>query len=99
MIERRHLRLVVSNGNGSIVDMSIDGMSAPAAHGGPSVHRLAAQVVSMARTWAAEQDSMGVVPEATTSAGIAQRNLMDAVHDLEYSEIVAPVRQYGFPPV
>lgn len=100
MIERRHLRLVVSNTSGT-VDMSISevSMSIPDAHGEPSVHRLAAQVVHMARTWAAEQDAVGLVPEISTSVGMAQRNLMDAVHDLEYFEVAAPQRWYGLPPV
>lgn len=66
-----------------------------------SVHRLATQVVSMARTWAAEQDSIGAIPEITTSAGLAQRSLMDAIHDLEYYEsgLTQQNHHYGNDPV
>jgi hypothetical protein len=87
---QRHLRLVVSNPE--IM------MSMPIETAG-SAHRLAAQVVNMARTWAAEQDCIGFIPEIGTSVGLAQRALMDAVHDLEYFESGTAHQRYGRPPI
>lgn len=89
----RHLRLVASN--------STTTMITPAPTSTPvsgSAHRLAAQVVHLARTWAAELDASRVIPEVDTSIGLAQRDLMDAVHDLEYYEMGRDARRFGSPP-
>lgn len=93
MIQWGHLRLVVNNSAGEI------SMNMPMRNdaSGPSPHRLAAQVVNLARAWAAEQDAGGVIPEIGTPAGLAQRDLMDAVHDLEYFESGAPTWNYRLP--
>lgn len=75
----RHLILVVDNTQTGLV---ADAPLAPVV----SVHRLAACVVAAAQRWAAEMDRIGAPLDVATEEQRAQRDLMDAVYDLEFHQ-------------
>ena len=76
----RHLSLIVDNTRPDFVVPDVPPVPIV------SVQRLVARVVAAAQRWAAEMDPIDAPLDMITDEQRAQRDLMDAVYDLEFHQ-------------